>query len=86
MGKRKYRGSVARFFRRTALVVFTLAVLLLIGAYTLLGTVLTGPSPLARDALTVSLMNDPATDWIPGLYLEADLINRICEQGAPYAK
>ena len=58
MGKRKHRGSVARFFRRTVLVVFTVAILLLIGAYTLLGTVLTGPSPLARDALTVSLMKE----------------------------
>ena len=86
MGKRDHRGSVARFFRRTALVFFTVVVLLLIGAYTLLGTVFTGPSPLARDALTVCLMQDPATDWIPGLYLDADLISRICQQGAPYAQ
>lgn len=79
MSKQKSRGSVARFFRRAALVIITVAVLLVIGIYTLLGTVLTGPSRIARDSLTLTLMADPATDWIPGLFLDEELIGQICE-------
>lgn len=79
MSKQKRSGSVARFFRRAALLILTVAVLLLIGTYTLLGTVLTGPSQIARNELTHSLMADPATDWIPGLYLDEALIGQICE-------
>lgn len=78
MSNHKRSGSAARFFRRAALVIVTVAVLLLVGAYTLLGTVLTGPSQIARDQLTQALMADPATDWIPGLYLDEALIGRIC--------
>lgn len=79
MSKIKRSGSVARFFRRTLLLVFTGAVLLLLGVYSLLGTVLNGPSQIARNELTLSLMADPATDWIPGLYLDEELIGQICE-------
>ncbi len=79
MSRHTRSGSVARFFRRFALVMLTGAVLMLIGIYTLVGTVLKGPSQIARDALTVALMADPATDWIPGLYLEDTLIGQICE-------
>ena len=79
MSRRSRGGSIARFFRRTVLLIVTIAVLLLLGAYTLLGTVLTGPSQIARDKLTVALMADPTTDWIPGLYLEDSLIRQICE-------
>lgn len=79
MSKNTRGGGLARFFRRLLLLVFTGAVLLLIGGYTLLGTVLTGPSRIARDALTQTLMADSNTDWIPGLYLDEGLIAQICE-------
>lgn len=79
MGKPKKRGSVARFFRRTLLLIVTLAVLAAMGAYTLLGTIFHGPSPIAREELTLSLMSSPTTDWIPGLYLSEELIGQICQ-------
>jgi len=79
MSKRKKGGSFARFFRRVLLLAVTGVVLTALGAYTLLGTVFNGPSQIARKELTLSLMADPATDWIPGLFLEEGLIGQICE-------
>lgn len=79
MAKANRRGSLARFFRRAGLLLITAAVLALLAAYTLVGTVLTGPSHIARDRLTRTLMGTSATDWIPGLYLEDALISQICE-------
>lgn len=79
MSKRKKGGAVGRFFRRVLLLIVTGAVLMALGAYTLLGTVFNGPSQIARKELTLSLMADPATDWIPGLFLDEELIGQICE-------
>ena len=82
----KKTGALGRFLRRSALLAVTIVLLLLIGTYTLLGTIFHGPSPIARDALTLSMMEDPMTQWIPGLFLDDGLISQICEQGAmPYA-
>jgi len=79
MKKKNPRGSLARFFRRFLLLIVTLALLSIFGAYSVLGTVFHGPSPIARDNLTRNLMEDPATDWIPGIYLDEELIQKICQ-------
>lgn len=73
----KKTGSFGRFLRRTLLLVFTLAVLLVGGLALMLNTVFNGPSPTARNELTVSLLADNRTGWIPGLFLEDALIAEI---------
>lgn len=86
MSKRKKTrgcGPVGRFFLRLLLVVVTLAILLAGGLAWMLNTIFTGPSETARNELTVFLAENPATKWIPGLFLEDELVEEICgEEGA----
>lgn len=76
----KKTGSFARFLRRFLLLVFTLALLLAGGLTLILGTVFNGPSPAARNNLTMSLLEDSRTSWIPGLFLEDALIAEIAAE------
>lgn len=74
---KKSRGAFARFLRRFFLLLFTL-VLMAAGAATLFfHTVFNGPSPTARDRFTVSLLEDSRTSWIPGVFLDEELLNQI---------
>lgn len=69
--------SWPRFLRRFFLLLFTL-VLMAVGAAALfLNTVFNGPSPAARDMLTVSLLESSSTEWIPRLFLEEEVIAEI---------
>lgn len=68
---------IFRVIRRLLLVVLTAAVLSGAGLWILLNQVLNGPSPAARDALTISLLDSEQTSWIPGLFLEDDLVEQI---------
>lgn len=75
--KTKSRGAFARFLRRFFLLLFTL-VLMAVGAASLFfHTVFNGPSPTARDMFTVSLLEDSRTSWIPGVFLDKELLNQI---------
>ena len=68
--KKKATFSWMRFFRRFLLVVLTLAIMAAGTASLFLYTVFHGPSPIARDSLTAALLEDPRTEWIPGLFLD----------------
>lgn len=68
-----------RVIRRLLLVVFTVVLMGAVGLWILLNQVLRGPSPAARDALTISLADSPSTGWIPGLFLEDEEIAGILE-------
>ena len=60
---------VVRYVLRTLLVLLTI-VALLVGALAItLNLIFNGPSPSARDVLTMSLLEASATKWIPGLFL-----------------
>lgn len=76
----KKTGGFGRFLRRFALLVFTLALLLVGGLAMILNTVFNGPSPTARNVLTMSLLEDNCTSWIPGLFLEDALIAEIAAE------
>lgn len=73
------RSSLWRFLLRLLLVVLTLAVLVTAGAWVLLNQVFNGPSPAARDALTLSLSEKKATAWIPGIFLDDTAVAEILE-------
>ena len=67
---KKASFSWMRLFRRFLLVVLTLAIMAAGTASLFLYTVFHGPSPIARDSLTAALLEDPRTEWIPGLFLD----------------
>ena len=74
------RGGFGRFLRRFLLLVFTLALLICGGLVLVLYTVFNGPSPAARNVLTMSLIEASATKWVPALFLGEELVDQIRNQ------
>lgn len=59
------------------LVFLTLIMLAAAGLWMGLHTIFNGPSPSARDALVLSLMESDTTAWIPPLFLEGEILSQI---------
>ena len=70
-------GVVARFLRRFFFVVFAVAIMLVSALLLILNLVFNGPSPTARNYLTMSLIEASATKWVPGLFLDDTVIAEI---------
>ncbi len=81
-GKKHSSGFWARFVRRLVLCLVTFLVLALGASALAVNLVLNGPSPAARDRLTLSLAQSSATSWVPGLFLEDDVVSQICSGAA----
>ena len=77
--QRKPSGALGRFLRRMSLTLVTVLIMAAAGSWGVLNLRFTGPSPAARDALTLSLSQSKTTDWIPGLFLDEALVEQICE-------
>lgn len=78
---RKKSGAVGRFFRRFFLMFFTV-LLLLVGALALAANLIfNGPSPAARNMLTMTLLEPSATKWIPGLFMDKAVVEEIRNAG-----
>ena len=75
--KKKGSGIVGRIIRRFFLVLFTLIILILVALILMMNVIFKGPSPPARSMLTMSLLEPSATKWIPGMFLEEDVLNDI---------
>lgn len=78
-GRKKKKGSgiVGRIIRRFFLLLFTIVLLALIALILAANVIFKGPSPAMRSILTMSLLEPSATKWIPGLFLEEDVLNEI---------
>ena len=63
--KKKKSGLAGRIIRRFFLMLFTLIFMLVGGLAILCYTVFNGPSPAARNVLTMTLLEPSATKWIP---------------------
>lgn len=77
-GKKKKGGRAALIVRRTFLVFFMIVAIVLFAVVALLHTLLTGPSPTMRDRVVLSAMQASATKWLPGLFLDDELVEEIC--------
>ena len=80
--KKKKSGFVSflgRVIRRFFLVLLTVIVLLVGAAWLMLNLIFNGPSPAARDFLTMSLLEPSGTKWMPGLFLDQEVIDKIKE-------
>ena len=78
-GKKKKKGSglVGRIIRRFFLVLFTIILLILITLILAMNLIFKGPSPAMRSILTMSLLEPSATKWVPGLFLEPEVLEEI---------
>ena len=77
--KTKSRGAQIFWciFRRFFLVLFTVIVIALVGAYLMLNLIFNGPSPNARDRLTMSMRESSGMKWCPALFIGKDTVAEI---------
>lgn len=75
--KKKGSGLFGRIVRRFFLVFFTLIILILVAACLAANLIFNGPSPAARDILTMTLLEPSGTKWIPGLFMDAETLDSI---------
>lgn len=76
--ERQNTGSiVARVILRTLLVLFTVILLLFIGACMICNLIFNGPSPAARDVLTMSMLESSGMKWFPALFIGEEAVKDI---------
>lgn len=82
--KNSIKTRAIRYVLRAVLVLLTVIALAVGGLAIALNLIFNGPSPSARDVLTMSLLEASATKWIPGLFLGQDKVEEIRTRvGAP---
>ena len=75
--KKKGSGLLGRIIRRFFLVLFTVVILVLAALVLVMNLVFNGPSPAARDKLTMTLIEASATKWVPALFIGEDTVAEI---------
>jgi exopolysaccharide biosynthesis protein len=75
--KKDVKRTIINVVVRTLISIVTVAGVLLIGACLILNLMFNGPSPAARDVLTMSLKEASATKWIPALFLGKETVSQI---------
>lgn len=79
--KKQKSGLLGRIVRRFFLTLFTVVILLVAGLALIMNLVFNGPSPAARDVLTMSLLEPSATKWIPALFMDEEIVEQIRSAG-----
>lgn len=75
--KKKGSGLLGRIIRRFFLVLFTVVILAAAALVLVLNLAFNGPSPAARDRLTMTLIEASATKWVPALFIGQDTVDAI---------
>lgn len=75
--KKKGSGLLGRIIRRFFLVLFTVILLAAAALVLVMNLVFNGPSPAARDKLTMTLIEASATKWVPALFIGEDTVAEI---------
>ena len=76
--KKKKKGSLLGcILRRFFLLLFTTIILLVVALCLAVNLVFKGPSVAARDLLVMTFLEPSATKWIPGLFLDDEVIASI---------
>ncbi|MBQ2855136.1 MAG: phosphodiester glycosidase family protein [Oscillospiraceae bacterium] len=75
--KKKGSGLLGRIIRRFFLLLFTVVILVVVALVLVMNVIFNGPSPAAREVLTMSLLEPSATKWIPGLFMDEETLDSI---------
>lgn len=76
--KRKRKsGLLSCILRRTLLVLVTAILMVFLALVLVLNLIFNGPSPSARNVLTMSLIEASATKWIPALFIGEETVAQI---------
>ena len=73
----KFGRFLLRAFGRLLLVIFTAAVLAVIGLAVICNLIFNGPSPSARDVLTMSMLESSGMKWCPALFIGEEKVSQI---------
>ncbi len=74
---RAVRAAVVRYILRTVMVLLT-TILLVFGALVLiLNAIFNGPSPAARDVITMSMLESSGMKWVPAIFIGEDMVEQI---------
>ncbi len=73
----KTKGTFMIVVRRSLLVLFTLVLMLISVLLMVLNLVFNGPSPTARNQLTMTLIEASATKWVPALFIGENTVAQI---------
>lgn len=76
-GKKKRSGLLGRIVRRFFLLLFAVIIMALSALIMIMNLIFNGPSPAARDVLTMSLIEASATKWVPALFIGEDTVAEI---------
>ena len=79
-GAAYYWGFALRVVYRIILIIVTLALIVVFGAYKSIETVAHGPSPTVRNMLVQMAMDSSAAKWVPRLVLSDEEIDEIMQQ------
>ena len=75
--KKKGSGLLGRIIRRFFLLLFTVVILACAALVLVMNMIFNGPSPAARDILTMALIEASATKWVPALFIGEDTVAEI---------
>ena len=75
--KKKGNGLMGRIVRRFFLVLLTVIIMAVSALVMVLNLVFNGPSPTARNQLTMTLIEASATKWVPALFIGEDTVAEI---------
>ena len=75
--KKKGSGLLGRIVRRFFLLLFTVVILACAALVLVMNMIFNGPSPAARDILTMALIEASATKWVPALFIGEDTVAEI---------
>lgn len=75
--KKKRNNLMGRIVRRFFLVLFTVIIMAVSALILVLNMIFNGPSPTARNQLTMTLIEASATKWVPALFIGEDTVAKI---------
>jgi len=79
--KKNDNGLMGRIIRRLFLVLFAVIIMAFSALVMVLNLVFNGPSPTARNLLTMTLIEASATKWVPALFIGDDMVAEIRSSG-----
>lgn len=75
--QKKGSGLLGCIVRRFFLLLFTAIILIVAALVLVMNMIFNGPSPAAREVLTMSLIEASATKWVPALFIGEEMVAEI---------
>lgn len=77
MNRNQRNKTVGRIIRRFILILATIIIMAASALLLVMHLIFNGPSPTARNLLTMTLIEASATKWVPAIFIGEDLVAEI---------